>query len=501
MRKTALVYLDNPVDSKRVIDSFEKLKDLDESYKVEFTIEIATSEKDFNNLINMNFDLYVIEKEPLVSPLKGREGVVVLIADGGKQFPPEENAHRVANIQEFAGWLFIENLSNYKSVTNSQKKSEPQKKSPKSTNIFDSDSGTVYEKGEGSNKKNRENIPVVNPSTDTKKDVPSEIEEILDDEEKGKEENSQTTNNTESIVLQEKQEGSELEDEVALRAREIRKKTFHRTSLDNNKTIGVWAPLHRAGVTTFILNYAMYLGSQKFQCCVIEGLNENQLLKNLLKRYTPEPEYWTSYARALHTNGLNSDHIMWSYKSVLWFPLDDKDIHLDWDYHRLYHYINSVKYFDIVLVDLPTGKMEDFTLHTLEHLDELWVIGDDSFHQNVAWKKYVHQIAEEHNLNVSLIFNKKYSFSQEKRLAEKLELPLLASLPPLHEVLQRNSYESKPITENKEVLASLLVPFEGLTKHLVGSDFIHINSKRNFLINSLTSLQKTLQGKKKHGTI
>ncbi|MFE7064209.1 hypothetical protein ACFVAD_18930 [Sutcliffiella sp. NPDC057660] len=500
MRKTALVYLDNPVDSKRVIDSFEKLKDLDEGYKVEFSIEITSSEKEFYNLINKDFDLYVIEKEPLVTPLKGREGVVVLIADGGKQFPPEENAHRVANIQEFAGWLFIENLSNYKSVTNSQNKSEPRKQDRKPTNIFHSDNGSESEKDKASKKQDKENTTTVKPSVDTKKIAPSLVEEEQRDK-VNLTPNNDTDTDTESIVHQVKQEGSELEDEVALRAREIRKKTFHRTSLDNNKTIGVWAPLHRAGVTTFILNYALYLGSQKFQCCVIEGLNENQLLKNFLKRYNPEPEHWTSYARALHTNGLNSDHIMWSYKSVLWFPLDDRDIHLEWDYHRLYHYINSVKYFDIVLVDLPTGKMEDFTLHTLEHLDELWVIGDDSFHQNVAWKKYIHQIAEENNLNVSLIFNKKYSFSQEKILAEKLELPLLASLPPLHEVLQRNSYESKPITENKEVLESLLVPFEDLTKHLVGSDFVHNNNKRNFLINSLTSLQKALQGKKKHGII
>lgn len=255
------------------------------------------------------------------------------------------------------------------------------------------------------------------------------------------------------------------------RAVEIRKKSFSRTFFDKNKTVGVWSPLHRTGVTTFIMNYAAFLGQQKVSSAVIEGIGDNRILKTMLHRITPIPDNWNSYANALHNTNASVEQINWTYGGVQWIPLDDNDFYIKWDSELLFHYINNVKYFDIVLCDLPSGEMKEYTKRTIEQLDELWILMDDSFHQFLSWKEYIHDIIKDFPFKTYLIFNKKYEFSQDVRLSKEMDIPLLVSLPSLHKETMRQYYENTLLINQSTVYEQLLEPYLKLSNHLLGIEF------------------------------
>ncbi|MGE6755918.1 hypothetical protein ACQKFO_21190 [Rossellomorea sp. NPDC071047] len=258
---------------------------------------------------------------------------------------------------------------------------------------------------------------------------------------------------------------------ISERAIEIRKRGFSRAKWDRNKTIGIWSPIPRIGVTTFTMNFSIFLGKHRVQCATLEGLNEHHVMKTILKRFTNTPVGWNSYANALHNEDSSSENISWPYNGVYWIPLDDNDIESKWDQDILYHYINNVKYFDVVLIDLPTGELEAYTEHTLDHLDELWVLVDDSFHQIAAWKKYIHKQLEKYKLPAKLIFNRQHSFSQMERLSKELEIPLITSIPSLSVEAAKNNYENVPLLEHKEIYEKLKLPYTQLAQHVVGNSF------------------------------
>ncbi|WP_217270021.1 hypothetical protein [Neobacillus endophyticus] len=314
---------------------------------------------------------------------------------------------------------------------------------------------------------------------------------------------SQSKKLTKKVLKKEQVKQTQPEDEekvIMERALEIRKNSFLKAKWDGNKTIGVWAPLNRIGVTTFIMNYSIFLGKERIPTVVLEALNKNHILKTTLKRYSDIPKGWNSYAAALNKKEISADSVSWSYNGVQWLPLDDQDTAYEWTYETLYHYINNIKYYDVVIVDLPTGKMESYTEHALEHLDQLWIIVDDAFQQNLAWKKYIHTLIEKYGLTCYLIFNKKLPFSQDQRLASELEIPLLASLPCMHFEVHKNYYEKAPIIEQPTVYQQLKEPFLTISKQLLGESF---DIKEKGLIQKIRSIlpRTPLRGKKKHDMI
>ncbi|NLP52175.1 hypothetical protein [Bacillus sp. RO1] len=481
-----LVYLNNQIDLQKVLDSFKAAQVNDG----DITIEVAHTAEDFFTYSERNsYYYYVIDSEEFLPLLEEKEGLVLLCFGEGKQFKREERKIRFANVYELTKWLMnLRSLSVKNPATQSKENREKETKNtkevqenPKGKKVKN-DSSATKKKGQG----NGDNTG-----------RPEKVEEEQSSEHKSNQ--AEEDDDVSSIAAQ--IDSEEQKERIAFRAKEIRKKIFHGVSWDDNKTIGVWSPMHRMGVTTFLVNYAVFLGSQKIQCAVIEALNENHLLKNIIKRYNAPPEEWISYAKALHSTDEEMDNVSWTYKNVFWLPLDSKDIHFDWDEDTLYHYYNNASYFDTLLVDLPTGKMEDFTLQTLNHLTELWIIVDDSYHQLQAWKNYIHSLAEDYNLKIYLIFNKEFKFSQANRLADELNLPLLATLPSLYEEVVKNTYEDKPIIEQKHVMELLKDPFSNITKHLVDSDFSYKNVQDSFFKRSMTKIQKSLQSKKKHGII
>lgn len=105
------------------------------------------------------------------------------------------------------------------------------------------------------------------------------------------------------------------------RAADIRKELFSEMKWSQNKTIGVWSPLHRLGTTTFIINFAIYLGRMKVNTTVIESLTKYQMLNTTLTRYKSKPLNWSSYIEALHDSTVQGKKLTGSMKRLLGFRL------------------------------------------------------------------------------------------------------------------------------------------------------------------------------------
>lgn len=261
-------------------------------------------------------------------------------------------------------------------------------------------------------------------------------------------------------------------DPFSERAVKIRKEAFSHANWDRNKTIGIWSPLHRVGVTTLIFTIALHFGKLKVPTAAVEGLTNNQLFKTLLSQYCNVPEGWTSFLSALQDENAEAHKVEWTYNNVHWLPIGDRDIEKhEWSKEHIKHYLRSVKYYDVVFVDLPTGKMAQHTLDTLEHLDELFILIDGSYQQVLAWKTYIQSVIKEYNIPVNLIFIKKYSFSKPQKIAEKLELPLLTVFPDLSEAIYRNYHEKIPLIDQSDSYRLLEKPLTTITEHILGEEY------------------------------
>lgn len=263
------------------------------------------------------------------------------------------------------------------------------------------------------------------------------------------------------------------------RAIAIRKDAFSKANWDRNKTIGVWSPIPNIGVTTFVINFAIYLAQLKIPIGVVEALNNRQILKTLLEKYGSEPKEWHSFIETLYNNSLPPGRVQWVYKGVNWMPLGDKDFTYQWNQEALSHYLNSAKYFDLLFVDLPTGEMQQHTLDTLRYIDELWIIVDNAYLQHLSWKSYIHKIIEKNQLTTKLIFTNTYSFSKVNEIANRLELEVVTTLPAMHEECHKNHYEKYPLIHNKKAIDKLKPSYDVLIKELLGSE-IHIKNPTVF---------------------
>lgn len=256
------------------------------------------------------------------------------------------------------------------------------------------------------------------------------------------------------------------EDGLMERAATIRKQLFMSNQFPQSKIIGVWSPLHRIGVTQFVFNYAIHLARTKLSISVLEIMNNQQNVKELLTRFTDIPADWISLATALTDEKGNIEKVHWNYQNVRWFPLDDNDNELDWSSHLIHFYIKSTRAYDITLVDIPTGKMEAYTLKAIKDLDELWIVVDDHYFDFLGWKNYIHNL-KQFEIPIYLIFNKKESFSKVQKLAEELELEMIAEIPALHHELGENNYQRKPIILFPHTYDKLIESYQKLDKHLV----------------------------------
>lgn len=255
------------------------------------------------------------------------------------------------------------------------------------------------------------------------------------------------------------------------KSRLIQKKLFAKQQWEGHKSIGLWSPLSRMGVTTFAINFSIFLAENRLYAGVLEGLKDEPILKHWVKRYAQLPKDWTSYAKAIHLAPTDSFNADWTYRNVLYLPLDDDDTELHWDNAKLEVYLSTPTLMDITLIDLPSGEMKDYTYFSLNYIDELWIIVDDTYQEIVAWKNYIHAIQKKFDLKVRLIFNKEYEFSQTSRLSKTLDLEILCQIPSLHKEVMRNYYENQPLLFSEGVREILFEPYAKLTRYLMGSNF------------------------------
>ncbi|MEM5014015.1 hypothetical protein WKH57_25215 [Niallia taxi] len=244
---------------------------------------------------------------------------------------------------------------------------------------------------------------------------------------------------------------------------------FKGKAYPNNQTIGIWSPLSRIGVTTFIINYAIFLQANKIQTAVIEGI-KGKYLQHIIERYEEKPSNYKSFMEVFHLEdkaiqNMDISQIHWYYKGVLWLPIGDKDKDYIWDESFLNVYFQFFRYHDVVLVDLPNGEMQQETLASLQHMDELWIVIDNSI-DILLWKSYIQSIQKDFNKPIKLLFNRKMTFSKPEDVARELDLPLITTIPDLTEEHYNNQFENHALIENTAVFNKLLDPFRVITKEL-----------------------------------
>lgn len=254
-----------------------------------------------------------------------------------------------------------------------------------------------------------------------------------------------------------------------MRLRNIQK-SLSGPKMDKYKTIGVWSPLPAIGVTSFIMNFALFLSENKVHTAVLESLTSNHILKDWLSRYSPIPEKWVSLASNLHANEPVGDS-EWLYRGVKFFPLSKDDIKQEWNSDSFGAYHRMTEIYDVTLIDMPTGEMNVFTKESLEYMDELWIVVDDRVQQLNSWKEYIKTIKETHQITIYLIHNKIIDASKPNILSEGIGAPMLAAIPALWEETAKNYYQTKPLYLQKGVQSILQAHYHQLATHLIGSSF------------------------------
>lgn len=243
----------------------------------------------------------------------------------------------------------------------------------------------------------------------------------------------------------------------------------------HNKTIGVWSPISQNGVTSLVMSLAMYFGYHHIKTAVVEGIKENQEISTILQRLTNKPENWSSLLQMTTNNAIRDTQSPWFYRGVAWFPLAKYDIkkinELNWSSqvmkHYTMHYMQTVKAYDVVLVDLETDAMRPYTKHILDELDELWIVVNGNYARVLAWKEYINQMLKSLNVDVSVIVVKKGDKVKEKEIAEQLGYPLLATIPNLSSDIENSYYSKKPLLDmliNNEPIKNT---FNHLLNHVV----------------------------------
>lgn len=250
---------------------------------------------------------------------------------------------------------------------------------------------------------------------------------------------------------------------------------------NRHKTVAVWSPIGRMGVTTFCINFACFLAENRMYTSVLEGVRSNVMLRHTLKRYMKQPENWKSYASCIRETKVDENgnvtldpqsvEVEWEYKDVKFIPLDDGDISLKWSQEMLQVYLTMPQLMDVTVIDLPSGEMSDISYATLVHVDTLLVLVDDAFQETIAWKDYILYLRDYFDIEIQLVFNKAYPFSDVKMLQSQMELNVLATIPALHQQVMENYYHNRPILYNKLARAEMFPAFTVMAKHILGDEF------------------------------
>lgn len=262
---------------------------------------------------------------------------------------------------------------------------------------------------------------------------------------------------------EEKKEESTNEIELKI---ERFKKEIGIAKLDENKTIAVWSPIPKVGVTEFVTNFSIYLANQGIELCVLESITNRPKLKRQLRRYSKKPDNWYSYPYYLFEKDKDPKNCKWLYQSLHWFPCDYKDSEFPWSKEKIYEYLRGLKHYDLTLIDLPTGLLNPISLEVLNHVDELWIVCNQLIDEWMEWGEYMIDL-KNHVPNIFTIFNAKHRLipSPKAAIEKDLQFPLLAELPALFEVRALSEFSTSPLILDEKVLEQWENPFQLLQEH------------------------------------
>ncbi|KZE68015.1 hypothetical protein AWM68_17745 [Fictibacillus phosphorivorans] len=251
---------------------------------------------------------------------------------------------------------------------------------------------------------------------------------------------------------------------------------YKENNLYNRKTIGIWSP-KTIGVSTFVLNFAIYLKKFKeLKIAVMEYPNNQQILKSVLTRYDSLPPDWHSFREFSKTNTIPVESTNWVYRRIRWLPLGENDSKMEWTEEVTKDYFNITNTHDIVLVDIPTGEMNELTLDSLHHLNELWILIDDSFHQHLDWKNYISSILKKHNVTAKLIYYREFPHSRVKKVSQSftddMDIEFMTALPEMSKAVSKNNYEKFPMFDKRKVREAWEPKLDIIAEHLLGSEYV-----------------------------
>lgn len=234
-----------------------------------------------------------------------------------------------------------------------------------------------------------------------------------------------------------------------------------------SKSIGIWSPLHRMGVTTLTVNIALYLASLSIPVAVLEGITKNLKIKSLLEIYSNQKRNWISYNTFLEEDHHKVKNTIWTFKDVNFFPLEERDLVSKWNEQKIYYFMNGLKFHDILFIDFPTGEMAPYTVESLQYVDELWIVMNNDLLSMMEWKEYIKQTVKP-KVDVYGFFLDAYPFNKPKKLVEQMDLPFLSSLPTLYEEVTRNYYEAIPLIEHEGVYEKIENDLLVILEHFTG---------------------------------
>ncbi|RKJ74880.1 hypothetical protein D7X33_18995 [Butyricicoccus sp. 1XD8-22] len=260
------------------------------------------------------------------------------------------------------------------------------------------------------------------------------------------------------------------ENPIYTRTRQIQKNLFAQQQWADHKIVGLWSPIGRTGVSTFAINFALYLAKNRVYTTVLEALTPQPQLKQTLSRYTKVPKGWISYASTIQEEN-DPRNASWIYDNVVFLPCAQSDLQYTWNPALIEAYMTTTKIVDVTLVDVPSGNLQEYSKDALNYVDELWILFDDNYHELMNWKQYIQELEYKFQIPIHLIMSRNYPFSQAHKISKEMGLPLISCIPAMDETAMYNHYQNIPLYYVEEAQEKLETAYYEVASHLFKQPF------------------------------
>jgi len=283
---------------------------------------------------------------------------------------------------------------------------------------------------------------------------------------------------------------------------------------DSTTTIGIWSPCG-GGTTTFTISFAIYMSQIADTIAVVEMPNPKRSLYGKLFRYQPHPKDWISFFEATKTKSehkdRNPDVWHWLYNNIMWYPIGPYDSRLvstkdEGTFHQFNDkyfnnlFMNAQGWNDFVFVDFPSELDEHAKYVLSRKIDQLWIILDERTIEEKGWHDFIHSDHNGARFKTKLIFNGEGKLARHngtaKKMAEQLNIDLLAAIPYADREIRNNIYYQKyPPNQNRKLKRTLEPVYYQIAKQLVGEDRASKVNWRKQFIYQMNNIRQELKTK------